>query len=906
MATKVPTRARKAERNNESLFPIFLKHLASDNVKDFTTTAVKLANWLGVDKAYYQNARPVIIEMLETAHENVRRRYSLVHPSHVTQVNPDLQAWLQPYLALVQTVVPFYRLFTEGELQLRLRALVKNSETFALLPQQPGFPPASISAPSPFASASLAHSPVTPSPFAPSSLSTPSPAPDVSGKADIQPPNSDMSVMQSSPSGPVSAPTAALVNATMSSQPPKPTKAKKRKLVVDDDDYIQADLNWYKDNQSIKPGPPPEVPDQPQSVEVTPGPMVPPPEAEPTALALAQPSPVTPPDTPLTDRPPSQKRPRSRSPSVSLEQIVHVQSRASSSTPREPKESSPPKEKSVDAPDAPSTSRSPLSSPTILPPSIQRRRSPERHLVTTSIKTEALPSPFANKKAFVKGKKGKRKGPPGLKVLPIPPDRSQSASGVAEHDSNPRVAANPGMQANSEDARSATTSECPSASPAVAATSLPPHPSSPPSAAASLPPRTPLASTSHPSEGPDVSADPVEGPPASVDQRHTLDATEESIAEAASQLVSVVLHDTTEIAFSPEPMDLGSDEPGPPSAPDRTAQDLQPSEQEDEPGGDVQSQSAAVNRADDRVEEESRPSGPMGQHDGDVEMREPSSQPDEVPTEAIASAEDASERGGAEEAASSTLVRGSASSELNDHLDGSHVASPEKQQEAMAPSESESPFMYKYIRLLNLTRGHLSHTPADAPVELAFELTAEEVAQIARWKNRDTVTGDLSESICISLVCYSNTQCTALFAHTTDESAPSPADVVKCGHPIDWPVDGSLFAVLDAANTHPPSRGFTLSPPFSQCKPDRSVDLGARDVRPGINTLRLFQYRDHSDLVFAVILHHPTTAQLAEVQRVRDQDRLWHQFLDGLGTFTLPAPTLVPSPLPKVNAVSCS
>ena len=75
-----------------------------------------------------------------------------------------------------------------------------------------------------------------------------------------------------------------------------------------------------------------------------------------------------------------------------------------------------------------------------------------------------------------------------------------------------------------------------------------------------------------------------------------------------------------------------------------------------------------------------------------------------------------------------------------------------------------------------------------------------------------------------------------------------------------------------------------------------------------MNTLRLYQYRDHSDLAFAVVLHHPTAAQLAELQRTRDQDRLWHEFLDGLGTFTFPAPVLVPpsNSVLKVNAVSGS
>ncbi|TFK93984.1 hypothetical protein K466DRAFT_35890 [Polyporus arcularius HHB13444] len=38
----------------------------------------------------------------------------------------------------------------------------------------------------------------------------------------------------------------------MSSQPPKSTKMKDGKTVLEDDDYIQADLKWFKDKQSVQ------------------------------------------------------------------------------------------------------------------------------------------------------------------------------------------------------------------------------------------------------------------------------------------------------------------------------------------------------------------------------------------------------------------------------------------------------------------------------------------------------------------------------------------------------------------------------------------------------------------------------------------------------------------------------
>ncbi len=61
------------------------------------------------------------------------------------------------------------------------------------------------------------------------------------------------------------------------------------------------------------------------------------------------------------------------------------------------------------------------------------------------------------------------------------------------------------------------------------------------------------------------------------------------------------------------------------------------------------------------------------------------------------------------------------------------------ERDSLAPSVS--PFKHKCIRLLGLTRGQSSYTPTQKPVEVAFELTLEEVTQITRWRNRETITG---------------------------------------------------------------------------------------------------------------------------------------------------------------------
>lgn len=41
---------------NAKVFPLFAKRLASHDVKEFTTTANKMKNWLSSEKAYYPDA----------------------------------------------------------------------------------------------------------------------------------------------------------------------------------------------------------------------------------------------------------------------------------------------------------------------------------------------------------------------------------------------------------------------------------------------------------------------------------------------------------------------------------------------------------------------------------------------------------------------------------------------------------------------------------------------------------------------------------------------------------------------------------------------------------------------------------------------------------------------------------
>ena len=80
----------------------------------------------------------------------------------------------------------------------------------------------------------------------------------------------------------------------------------------------------------------------------------------------------------------------------------------------------------------------------------------------------------------------------------------------------------------------------------------------------------------------------------------------------------------------------------------------------------------------------------------------------------------------------------------------------------------------------------------------------------------------------------------------------------------------------------------------------KPVDLGDCGVHPGENTLHLFQFRDHSDRIFAVVLHHPTAAQLSTLQASRDRERALEDWIEDLGRFNLTQLKLVAIPVGNV------
>ncbi|CCM01510.1 uncharacterized protein FIBRA_03566 [Fibroporia radiculosa] len=228
--------APNAERNNEKLFPIFRRNLSDGVLSTYIATADKLASWLSRDKAYYPYARPMIVELLETAYLSLRRASGSVHqPFHISNCPQSLKAWADPFIEMMRTVLPFYSLFVEQNLQNRLCALFKtiDLDPANIIPSV-GTPPPRVASTS---SASQSHAVKmvkgwSPHPMAARKSMSGSP---VSGAT-------PQSLDFPSPS-PSMAP-------QLSSSAPKPKPKAKKKFSLQDD-FIKADLEWFKDGRQV-------------------------------------------------------------------------------------------------------------------------------------------------------------------------------------------------------------------------------------------------------------------------------------------------------------------------------------------------------------------------------------------------------------------------------------------------------------------------------------------------------------------------------------------------------------------------------------------------------------------------------------------------------------------------------
>ncbi|KZT01422.1 uncharacterized protein LAESUDRAFT_731287 [Laetiporus sulphureus 93-53] len=228
-----------AERNNEKLFPIFRKNLSDGVFTTFKATSDKLASWLSRDRAYYARALPIIVELLETAHVQVRRAGG-------TPGNQSL--WAEPYAKLIHTVYPFLPLFTNPLLKARVENLIRELDSISGVSDHPlqrsqGLPilPAASIAMQNDAHAGGSLQAAFPIKTEPSETYG---APVSAGSTSYLFPISQAPIKQetaedAAPQLPLPLQTAAEPNSTQ-------VEPKSKKSFIDVDEFIQADLEWYQ------------------------------------------------------------------------------------------------------------------------------------------------------------------------------------------------------------------------------------------------------------------------------------------------------------------------------------------------------------------------------------------------------------------------------------------------------------------------------------------------------------------------------------------------------------------------------------------------------------------------------------------------------------------------------------
>ncbi|OSD06651.1 hypothetical protein PYCCODRAFT_1422842 [Trametes coccinea BRFM310] len=950
--------AAKKIQTNDALFPIFEKYLAGDNLQEFTTASEKLAAWLSRDKAYYPKARPTtahetvrrhseyphlpfhvsrITESVKPWAESFVKVVRTVAPFYTLFSEPTQQQRLR---VLVQTLCDNVDVFlsqqpspiarpsvettpnsTPGLSQLPSPAQYSQLSPATTMQSTPvqtptaSVPPPSVLTthpgltgahtqtgglrPSPVSAVTTAlqNQPAPPPlpgsgskfpsitiPHAPAQVQRTLSTPVLPPKRPLQhEPVRTASADQTSPSAPPSA-------AVSSEQPARP-KAKKRKTVTVDFDFIEADLDWYQHTRasdavasprnSTSAGPTAEVPAPSASAKQEPGVSSTsemPDAGHPAASGTPAPAVPAASVTATLPREESRAESKSRSPSVPLRDIA----------------TSPPVVTKNDKPvDANSSTKSlgdgesPPRSPAILGPSLTRRpsqsspadASPLAAATPADAPPQApsppvLPSPLLTKKPKTK----KKKGPPGLKFLPI---LTPSGVGMVE---------SPAVEEPLDEGVASTEAaeELVTFGPAPLLASQPPsppgsHKDSPreeqPSASSGLSRRrTPLFFDS-----------PA---PMDVDESKPVLTVDTVAVEEPRASGDVTMHDSTTIAAisgahdehaaaavqQPPPMALSQPPPHPvevPSSEVASASEPVPADINGLPLSAVATASME----------------PIARQD---HGRTPAASSRKVSPEplmaAIADTVDAPSVPVTEPTSVSLCSDGVT---LAPTAAVAPVSTPVAKVMSVDPPSSAVddaaelllPFAETAARVLCIARGAPSITPASQPVLLDFELTAEELTQIARWNTRGKNIDDLSNSLCLSFVSFLISQCVG----SATDDPEGIADVTQCGRPSVWPRDSSFIVLNDGEGAN----SLVIAPPFVTT-PDKCVDLSSRALREGRNTIKLYQYSDHSDRVFVVLLHHPTRAQLAELDASRAEDRKWREALADLWKFEVRVPRIFP------------
>ncbi|TFK42792.1 hypothetical protein BDQ12DRAFT_676807 [Crucibulum laeve] len=158
---------------------------------------------------------------------------------------------------------------------------------------------------------------------------------------------------------------------------------------------------------------------------------------------------------------------------------------------------------------------------------------------------------------------------------------------------------------------------------------------------------------------------------------------------------------------------------------------------------------------------------------------------------------------------------------------------------------------------------------SNSKISIQFEIPEEQFSNLSRWVNRHSTTQDVRGGLCLSLGCYSS----AVFLDLVKKHQYETNEQVVCALRSSWPSSGglSLFAMFNSSREI-----FPLSPPFA-VTPDGLVDI-SQFLSVGKNSIELDQRKDLSEYMLVLHAHHPTHAQVLEVDRRHKRQMEWQKW----------------------------
>ncbi|KLO17122.1 hypothetical protein SCHPADRAFT_926063 [Schizopora paradoxa] len=146
-----------------------------------------------------------------------------------------------------------------------------------------------------------------------------------------------------------------------------------------------------------------------------------------------------------------------------------------------------------------------------------------------------------------------------------------------------------------------------------------------------------------------------------------------------------------------------------------------------------------------------------------------------------------------------------------------------------------------------------------------FELTENQDSLLNDWKTRLQHVKSTQHVMCLSLACYAKDEVCGVSVEDEEKLKESLLSLTP-----KWPTNARLQAFIGTKRTF-------LAPPFLMTG-EKFVDI-SKFVEDKNVTVRIEYQADYSDCLFALYCHPPTPSQLRELEEGRKKEKKWKSFL---------------------------